>query len=443
VGGATILGEDGVMSRFARALATAALVAAPVIALAPAAVATTVAVDPQLAAAADSLRGGDPVYVSPDADPTLTSAEADSLRARIEAIGYPMYIAVLPVSAAVDDSPDATLRALRDEVGLQGTYALYIGNAFRAGDTNTRVGDLAGAAYTQNRDDGPYAVLDAFVASAGERLAGTTGEPPNTAGTLAFLGGAAVLVGGGGYWLYRRSKKATAERTAAVRRTVDEDVTAYGELVARVDVDDPRLDDEGRADAQRALDAYEKAKSASAAMVRPEQAATVTEALEDGRFALACVEARREGRALPERRPPCFVDPRHGPSVEDVSWAPDGGAERPVPVCTACAATLHAGGLPAPREVEVAGSKVPYWRGGRQYAPYAGGYYAHSGADMMSVLFMGTMIGSMMSGPTVINTGADGGAAGGGWGGGGGDFGSGGFGGGDFGGGDFGGGGDF
>ena len=429
------------MSRFVRALAAAALVAAPLIASVPPAAATTT-VSQELVTAGGALRGGDPVYVSPDADPTLSPAEAAALADRIRAIGYPMYVAVLPVSAAVADSPDETLRALRDEVGLQGTYALYIGNAFRAGDTTTRVGDLAGAAYAQHRDEGPYAVLDAFVASAGDRLAGTTGTPPNTAGILGFLGGTAVVVGAGGYWFYRRSQKATAERTAAVRRTVDEDVTAYGELVSRLDVDDPRLDDEGRADAQRALDAYETAKSATATMVRPEQAATATEALEEGRFALACVEARREGRALPERRPPCFVDPRHGPSAQDVSWAPDGGAERPVPVCGSCAATLLAGDLPAPREVEVAGSRVPYWRAGRQYAPYAGGYYARSGADMMSVLFMGTMIGSMMSGPTAVSPGFD---AGSGWsgGGGGGAFGGGDFGGGDFGGGGFGGGGDF
>ena len=85
-----------------------------------------------------------------------------------------------------------------------------------------------------------------------------------------------------------------------MQRTVNEDVTSYGEVVADIDVDDPRLDDAGRADAQRALDAYETAKKNADAMTRPEDAALVTTALEDGRFALACVE-RADRRAAGAR----------------------------------------------------------------------------------------------------------------------------------------------
>ena len=68
----------------------------------------------------------------------------------------------------------------------------------------------------------------------------------------------AAALGGGAWWISRKAKKANAERTAAIARVVDEDVTSYGEAVARLDVDDPRLDDAGRADAQRALDSYER-----------------------------------------------------------------------------------------------------------------------------------------------------------------------------------------
>ncbi|TMR25236.1 hypothetical protein ETD96_42720, partial [Actinomadura geliboluensis] len=32
-------------------------------------------------------------------------------------------------------------------------------------------------------------------------------------------------------------------------------------------------------------------------------------------------------------RPLCFFDPRHGPSVNRVAWAPPGGAPRDVDVC--------------------------------------------------------------------------------------------------------------
>ena len=34
-----------------------------------------------------------------------------------------------------------------------------------------------------------------------------------------------------------------------------------------------------------------------------------------------------DGRKPPERRPPCFFDPRHGPSSRDVEWAPPGGTQ--------------------------------------------------------------------------------------------------------------------
>jgi hypothetical protein len=398
--------------------------------------------DTSLQDAITALRNGESVYVAPDADPTMSDAQARDLRQRITNIGYPFFVAVLPQSAAVNNSSTDTLKALHDGVGMPGAYALYIGDSFRAGDTSTSVAGIATVAYRDNKADGVFAVLDAFVADAGQKLAGTSGGSANLPLIGGLLVGGAAVVGGGAWWIRRRNQRANAERTEAVQRTVFEDVTSYGEDVAHVDVRDPRLDDAGRADAQRALDAYEVAKDKVTSMQRPEDAATVTAALEDGRFALACVTARLDGRPVPERRPPCFVDPRHGPSVRDVTWAPDGGAARPIPVCAACATTLESGQLPEARTVEMAGGRVPYWAAGRAYGPYAGGYYANSGMDLMSGIFIGSMLGGMYSGPTYVDNGGGMADSGGGWGGGG-DFGGGGFGGGDFGGGDFGGGGDF
>lgn len=133
-----------------------------------------------------------------------------------------------------------------------------------------------------------------------------------------------------------------------------------------------------------------------------------------------------------------------------MQWAPDGGAPRPIPVCQACSVTLAQGRLPAAREVEVSGQRVPYWAAGRAYAPYAGGYYGGSGADLLGAIFVGSMLGGAFSQPGGGWGGNDFGANNGGgiFQGGGGDFGGGGgFGGGDFGGGggggDFGGGGSF
>ena len=38
---------------------------------------------------------------------------------------------------------------------------------------------------------------------------------------------------------------------------------------------------------------------------------------------------------LPAKRPPCFFNPAHGPSSQNVEWAPPGGVARDVPACPA------------------------------------------------------------------------------------------------------------
>jgi hypothetical protein len=153
-------------------------------------------------------------------------------------------------------------------------------------------------------------------------------------------------------------------------------------------------------------------------------------------------KARLEGRRPPERRPPCFFDPRHGPSTRDVEWAPPGGAPRRVPACEADALRVESGEDPQPRELILSGRRVPYWEAGPAFAPFYGGFYGGFGG-----FIPGLLAGELLSGGWGWGGDPDpgwGDDGGGGWDdGGGGDFGGGDFGGGDFGGGDFGGGGDF
>ena len=104
------------------------------------------------------------------------------------------------------------------------------------------------------------------------------------------------------------------------------------------------LDPGANADYQRALDAYESAKTAADTITEPEHVKHVTEILEDGRYAMACVRARVAGEPLPTRRPPCFFDPRHGLSVEDVPYTPPGGARATYPP----ARSTPSGSAPAP-----------------------------------------------------------------------------------------------
>ncbi len=238
----------------------------------------------------------------------------------------------------------------------------------------------------------------------------------------------------------RQVQEQQLQRLTAV---AEEDVTRFGEELTGLHVDTmtAELDTAGTQDYQRALDSYEHAKALLADVRNPDDVSPVTRTLEDGRYALACVRARVAGEALPQRRPPCFFNPAHGPAQTDVSWAPAGGEPREIPVCLADADRLAQGAEPDTRQVRRGNQMVPWYAGGPGYAPYAGGYY---GGWSANGLFAGVLLGSLLSGGGGYDAGfadgvdaGDGGDLGGGDGGG--DFGGGDFGGGDFGGGDFGG----
>jgi len=395
---------------------------------------------------ASALRGGDTVYVDPSASDLLSSADAATLTDQANATGLPLFIAVLPENAG---PADEVLVALNAEVGMSGVYAVVVGNEFRAGSTSGSAADLATAAFRAQGDNGAAAVLSEFITLVDERFgAGSDSATPAAsdgggAGTLVVLlllivGGAVVVI-----VLVRRQRRQAARQLATVRSAVDLDITEYGERLAAVDLAAPGTDAYARADLQRALDDYDRARFAVASMKRPEDAAAVTAALEDGRYALACAEARQDGLPIPDRRPPCFIDPRHGPSAGDVLWAPPGLGPRDVPLCAACRTTVESGGVPAGLDVETLdGERRPYYQAGPQFGPYAQGYYSPFSGVMGAVL-VGTMLSSMWYMPGITAApGMDTAGLGGGDGGFGGGFGGfdGGFGGGDFGGGDFGGG---
>src|SRR5918999_5007319 len=151
---------------------------------------------------------------------------------------------------------------------------------------------------------------------------------------------------------------------------------------------------------------------------RPEEIKHVTEILEDGRYAIACVKARVAGDPLPAKRPPCFFNPAHGPSSQNVSWAPPGGVARDVPACPADAERVLAGADPYIRTVQRGAQRVPYWEGGPAYAPWAQGYYNRwSGSDMLSGMLIGSLMfsgmGNMFAMPAMAGEGGGGGDGGG------------------------------
>ena len=162
-----------------------------------------------------------------------------------------------------------------------------------------------------------------------------------------------------------------------VRRAADEDVTRFGEERATLHLETlaGALDEDMRADYQRALDAYEDAKTALARADIAADVTGVTRTLADGRFSRACVLAAQSGAARPERRPPCFFDPAHGPATRDVAWAPPGGVARDVPVCFRDAERLAGGEQPDVRLLRLGDRRVAWFASGPLYAAWAGGWY--------------------------------------------------------------------
>ena len=211
---------------------------------------------------------------------------------------------------------------------------------------------------------------------------------------LLLLAAGAVAV----VMILRASQARAAQRKEAelepVKTLAFEDITALGVELQDLDLDmaGRELDRGANADYQRALDSYESAKYAGDRITKPEDITHITEILEDGRYAIACVHARVEGRPLPTRRPPCFFDPRHGLSVRDVTYAPPGGTPRGVPACALDAERVEAGAEPDIRKVMVGSRRVPYWQGGPAYRPYAMGYFGAFGP--MDWMFMGLMFGA-------------------------------------------------
>ena len=184
-----------------------------------------------------------------------------------------------------------------------------------------------------------------------------------------------------------------------MRRAADEDVTRFGEELTGLHLDTlgTPLDEAMRVDYQRALDAYEDAKTALARATSAADVTAVTTTLADGRFSQACVLAAQAGTTRPQRRDPCFFDPSHGPATRDVEWAPAGGVPREVPVCFRDAERLARGDQPDVRLVRLGDRRVAWFASGPMYAAWAAGWYAELvrggriDAERLTMTYAGTL----------------------------------------------------
>ncbi|MGA9746892.1 MAG: hypothetical protein WBQ50_05505 [Nocardioides sp.] len=168
----------------------------------------------------------------------------------------------------------------------------------------------------------------------------------------------------------RGQREQDTEDLSGVRVLAEEDVTRLGEELTRLDGAVERLDEEGRLDYQRALDAYEAAQRMVPRLYRADEISGVVDTLTDGRYALARVRSRLEGGPSPDRRTPCFFDPGHGPAARDVLYTAPGRGTRTVPACAQDAARVAEGDVPSVRTVRIGQRTLPYWEAGAAVMAY-------------------------------------------------------------------------
>ena len=370
-----------------------------------------------------------PVYQDPSAERALSSSDLAALRRQVASSSAPVYVAILPASAG---APDGVVVDVARATGRRGTYAVVVGNRFRVvsnAEPQSTAAAESRAALNAHRNDGVAAVLEDFVKRTNQQgVQGDDGGGSGGGGGGGFPGWLLILiVAGGGFLLFRafgRRRQERAEDDAAfadVRRTAEDDIAAIADDITDLD-DDVEAAGAPPAAKQaymRALDHYQRADTELKRAGSIEELRRVAEIAADGRYEMAVARAHLEGRPPPERRPPCFFDPRHGPSVADMEYAPPGGQPRMVPVCQADAVRLQNGEEPQPRTEYVSGQMVPYW------AAPGYGYYGGAFGGFGTGLLGGLLLGSMFDSPA---WGAGwGGYDAGGWGGdpGGGDFGGG------------------
>jgi hypothetical protein len=285
-------------------------------------------------------------------------------------------------------------------------------------------GELASEAIDAHGSEGATATLVDFIDRVGDRRAHPDSRPSGSGWVFPAL----LVLGLGAFLVFRsrsRRRRNTAD-LADVKQVAHDDLIALADDVQKLETT-VKGNQAAQAAYDRAVQAYGDASQAFDRARTPKEMSRVAQSLDDGRYEMAVAQAALAGRPAPERRAPCFFDPRHGPSTRDVLWAPPGGSLRKVPACEADAQRVERGEEPQTREISYGGRVVPYYYAPPMFGGYFGGFLP------------GLLVGELLGGPF----GWGGGWSGGGWSSGGGSFGggdfSGGFG--DFGGGDFGGGG--
>jgi uncharacterized protein YneF (UPF0154 family) len=425
---------------------------------------------------------GHSVCVASDGRSALTQSQQDQLEQQIGS--DPIYLVVAASgSSGYNAAMDQIISDLSSHdnfvVGFYDVTTDHFGAYNRGVLADNGAAKIATTAVQDHSND-PAAALTEFVTQAKQQVGqGATGGSGSSAWIAVVIVIGVLLIGGLliGLLVVRPRRARRAQQLKDAKIAAQDDLLALNQQITDQDSNVAiQQHPDAAAEQAAALAAYERGTAALDAARRPQDMLAVSRNIAEAQYRLAAAEALANGQPRPERRPPCFFDPRHGMSVADMPWTPpEGGPTREVPVCANDLHKIERGIEPELRTVQQTGSAAPVYYVNSGFAPaYWGGYGFGPG------IFTGFLLGEALSGPgwgwggpgwggpgwdngndfgggDGGNNGFGGGDFGGGdnFGGGGGDFGGGGgdfgggdnfsggdFGGGDFGGGDFGGGGD-
>jgi hypothetical protein len=339
----------------------------------------------------------------------LTPQQVDAIRVRARSKPAALHILVLPATrlslagggvgpAHLAYSPRAMIDRLHRLVGKPGTYAVLTsapsrragqsfyayqwagsGQVYAIGAAVRRAISCCAPSYgpmllrfvalsaiPQQRHSGPAHVGHLprrFRDQGSDTTSGGLGSPAPFV-LVALLLGVAVVVS-----MVVRSSRGAGSRTGGgpvppasvddLRGPLGEEIEQVRQQISAADTS-AVTPDPAAAQIAAARQALDTAHASLTTMSEPADARAVTAALADARYQVAAATAVREGRPAPERTTPCFVDPRHGPSVTTGVYPPS-GLTGPVPLCAACAATLAAGSAPAARSFLVGGLRMYPW----------------------------------------------------------------------------------
>jgi hypothetical protein len=349
----------------------------------------------------------DPLYVHPSARPTLSLPEQERIRARLALAGTPVFVAILPGQAVAEAGGDANRLAalVAASVGRPGTYLMVAGGEEGAGSNTLSQGQAANRATVAFRRHPQLSTATMDFIARVEDAAGTppaTAPPPTPPPGQEDSGGntlLVVLLAVAGVvalsvllalFLENRSERRSIRRGTQfgeVKAVAQEDLDALADDLRNLNVDLQAEEAGNREAVNRYTRAYEQLERAEEAFERarsPADLAQVSGAIESGRSSMSAARALFEGGAPPRRRPPCFFDTRHGPSVNDIGWEPPYGPPRPVPACAACMRQIVAGSQPQPRRVRAGLRRVPFYEAPPHFESWFGGYFGGAAADLVA-----------------------------------------------------------